>query len=469
MADVSLDDIIQQRKFRFGKPQGMRVNDGGGKSWMPTKGRLIKSTYLDHNSAPQSFGDVRNKIIQNKRLRMRDARDRLAELAKQGDARERINKMRRKTVPLKKSPISRPPGKIIHNENRPSYLAGKTQMKGTSLIRTVAGEMNSTKPGLPVRHQQAARDGWLQAVQKTSNASGRYHPIPNNPHVVTIKNEKAELQNSYPHNFNRVQTRSQPVKLTARAPLSRAGGLTSFSSSREMSGMRSAGMMRARSPVQLMHRPRKSPDLEEVRPTRLEITTSNNYREPSPTYSDEWDLPARHPPRLPVTRPVPARLPEPEPERLAVRVPAKKRPIYDEKHIEPMRHPKKVASISSGLMARLDQPQRPSQVQGTKVLVTNLHHCVSVEDMEELFGTIGNILSARMVREGVAEAVFMNEEDAYKSVEVFNNRQLDGQPMCVSVVNKKVPVLAAAAPPQPSRTETKSVLKAARGRTGYYI
>ncbi|MPC88927.1 polymerase delta-interacting protein 3 [Portunus trituberculatus] len=82
--------------------------------------------------------------------------------------------------------------------------------------------------------------------------------------------------------------------------------------------------------------------------------------------------------------------------------------------------------------------------------------------MEELFGTIGNILSARMVREGVAEAVFMNEEDAYKSVEVFNNRQLDGQPMCVSVVNKKVPVLAAAAPPQPSRTETKSVLKAAR-------
>lgn len=78
--------------------------------------------------------------------------------------------------------------------------------------------------------------------------------------------------------YYRVQTRPQPMKLTARAPLSRAAGLTSFSSSREMSGMRSAGMMRARSPVQLMHRPRKSPDMEEVRPTRLEITTSNNYR-----------------------------------------------------------------------------------------------------------------------------------------------------------------------------------------------
>lgn len=76
----------------------------------------------------------------------------------------------------------------------------------------------------------------------------------------------------------RVQTRTQPMKLATRAPLSRAAGLTSFSASREMSGMRSAGMMRARSPQPLMHRPRKSPDLGEVRPTRLEITTSNNYR-----------------------------------------------------------------------------------------------------------------------------------------------------------------------------------------------
>lgn len=76
-------------------------------------------------------------------------------------------------------------------------------MKGTSLIRTVAGEMNTMKPSPPVRRQQAQGGGWLQALQKTSNASGRYHPIPNNPHVVTIKNEKAEMQSPYSQNFNR--------------------------------------------------------------------------------------------------------------------------------------------------------------------------------------------------------------------------------------------------------------------------
>lgn len=43
----------------------------------------------------QVIGDARNKIIQKKRLRFRDARDRLAEIAKQGDARDKINKNRK--------------------------------------------------------------------------------------------------------------------------------------------------------------------------------------------------------------------------------------------------------------------------------------------------------------------------------------------------------------------------------------
>lgn len=47
-------------------------------------------------------------------------------------------------------------------------------------------------------------------------------------------------------------------------------------------------------------------------------------------------------------------------------------------------------------------------------MVSNLHHCVSVEDVEELFGTIGPIISTRMLREGVADVMFMNEDDAYR-------------------------------------------------------
>ncbi len=140
-------------------------------------------------------------------------------------------------LPLQ-TPAAWIPEKIMHNENQPSRkfpkllyipcfpftdvihnlmimlllsrlyfdftdLTGKTHMKGTSLIRTVAGEMNSTKPGPPVRRQLPSG---FQSTQKKNNTSGRYHPIPSNPHVVTIKNEKAEMQSSYTHSFNRFVT-----------------------------------------------------------------------------------------------------------------------------------------------------------------------------------------------------------------------------------------------------------------------
>lgn len=49
-----------------------------------------------------------------------------------------------------------------------------------------------------------------------------------------------------------------------------------------------------------------------------------------------------------------------------------------------------------------------------QVLVTNLHPCVTVTDMEELFGTIGQIMSARLLKQGVAEAMFVNKEDAIR-------------------------------------------------------
>ncbi|XP_069188996.1 uncharacterized protein [Procambarus clarkii] len=477
MADASLDDIIKQRNIRPGTTQGNRndVNGAIGRGRPLAKGRLYQSVCSDLGIEPQVVGDARNRIIEKKRMRFPDARDRLAEIAKQGDARDKINNIRKKTGTvsnrIKKVPTAwKNTGtvveKIIRNENRPSDLGGKTRMQGAFLLRTVAGRDGisgknttaRTRPGALIRSMP--NNGRTQSFSRAGDSS-RYHPLPNNPHVVTIKNDKADLFSSYNPELSRQQEMRPPrIKLTARSPPYRALRLESALSQSyglSLGGMRSDIMSTARSQ---MYRPRRSPELEEIRPTRLKITTANNYREPSPQYSSEWSPQARLPARLP-SRTLGGRLPAEIPERLAMRVPAKKRPLYDDDEVEPLSRPKKTPPISSGLMARLDQPQRPAAPQGGKVLVTNLHHCVSVEDMEELFGTIGPILSTRMVREGVAEAVFMHVEDAYRSVEVFNNRQLDGQPMCVTVVSKKT-TSAAAPPPAPPRSQTKSVLKAAR-------
>ena len=54
---------------------------------------------------------------------------------------------------------------------------------------------------------------------------------------------------------------------------------------------------------------------------------------------------------------------------------------------------------------------------------------VTVFDIQELFGDIGGLLSAVIVKPGVAEVVYKTVKDAEDAVEVYHNRQLDGQPM----------------------------------------
>lgn len=44
---------------------------------------------------------------------------------------------------------------------------------------------------------------------------------------------------------------------------------------------------------------------------------------------------------------------------------------------------------------------------------------------------------ARLVRPGTAEVIYKNLADANKAVEVYHNRQLDGQPMKCMLVNKR--------------------------------
>ncbi|XP_064118582.1 polymerase delta-interacting protein 3-like isoform X3 [Macrobrachium nipponense] len=144
--------------------------------------------------------------------------------------------------------------------------------------------------------------------------------------------------------------------------------------------------------------------------------------------------------------------PEVRPSRLRITAANSDYREYYDDTVEYQVYPKKIATVQAPVV---------QAESGTKVVVSNLHPCVSVEDMEELLGTVGSVYNVRMVRQGVAEAFFVNQEDAYRSVELFNNRQLDGQPMKVMVVRKKAQVVTTA----PAR----SVLRNARGRTSYYV
>lgn len=90
----------------------------------------------------------------------------------------------------------------------------------------------------------------------------------------------------------------------------------------------------------------------------------------------------------------------------------------------------------------LTETQLASTV-GFRVIVSNLHTVVVQNDIIELFGAIGPIKRARLLKEGVAEVVYLNKEDVQKAIQKYNNRELDGLPMQVKLYTPPKPKKAA--------------------------
>lgn len=90
---------------------------------------------------------------------------------------------------------------------------------------------------------------------------------------------------------------------------------------------------------------------------------------------------------------------------------------------------------SAGIFAKLPvRGASPSTSQaGRRIFISNLHHSVTQNDVRELFADVGQLVSAKLVSKGVAEVVYERSGDAEDAYELYNNRQLDGQPMKVSL------------------------------------
>ena len=64
-----------------------------------------------------------------------------------------------------------------------------------------------------------------------------------------------------------------------------------------------------------------------------------------------------------------------------------------------------------------------------KFIISNLEESVTVEDLSELGGIIGDVHKVSMIGKGVGEIIFFKIEDAQKAVEMYDKRLLDGRPM----------------------------------------
>ncbi|KAG1654646.1 hypothetical protein FOA52_010274 [Chlamydomonas sp. UWO 241] len=75
---------------------------------------------------------------------------------------------------------------------------------------------------------------------------------------------------------------------------------------------------------------------------------------------------------------------------------------------------------------------------GTRVRVTNIHPNVNEQDLEELFSSIGQIISAEMdyngnTRAGSATVVYKFAEDAKAAIKEYHGASLDGQKLSLSL------------------------------------
>lgn len=97
------------------------------------------------------------------------------------------------------------------------------------------------------------------------------------------------------------------------------------------------------------------------------------------------------------------------------------------------------AGIFAKLPVRSTSPP-PAQV-GHRIVISNLHTSVTESDVQELFEDVGPLVSAHLVRPGIAEVIYKSLGDAEEAVETYHNRQLDGQPMkCMLVRSASKPV-----------------------------
>lgn len=84
--------------------------------------------------------------------------------------------------------------------------------------------------------------------------------------------------------------------------------------------------------------------------------------------------------------------------------------------------------------------------KGAKISVSNLDHGVTQTDIAELFETVGQLKSARLIlmpdgrSTGSAEVVFEHMADALDAIKRYNNVPLDNRPLKISLATDSAPI-----------------------------
>jgi len=496
MADKSLDDVIRDRNIRFNRPNAI-INTAGKK--ISTNGRIgVGSGKLGLTSKK----DVRDKIILNKRAGVKDARanitapkkmislKRIAPAVKQritapgqksgiaqtgNDARKKLNTIKlqnRDTVSLRTNKNQLNTGRFntntlqqIAKDIRSNKINNQTGVSNSTLLKTLnsisGGNRNARNIGNRFNNAYNRNSAPVQYVTEEVVPPIEYEEMPfeeyyePEPIYETYEEptEVVQIRNTVPMSTGSAYRNNSPrVRRVATNQLRVQGQRTQVNRNRP-------ARMQAR-----LNGQQQVFSQDVVDGDYDEYEGAGEVAQPQPrqqfrgmnsmAYSENTTMQQQNMGNWTST-------------------PIQKRPTYND--VYPQQQKRQM--MSSNLISRLDHRQEDAQ-DGFKVLVSNLHPKVTLEDIKELFGNIGPLRTARMPQRGVAEVILLNEQDAHSSVKAYHSRLLDGQPMNVTVMAQKTlnprmgnfnNGMGVSMQGIQRRPAANSILRSARGRTGLFM
>ncbi|KAF7386494.1 hypothetical protein HZH68_013626 [Vespula germanica] len=382
MADMglSLDDIIKKTK-----PSGMRNRTGARRGF----NRGSRANGSVRGRGAHALTDARFKIIQKNREKLTDARDKLAEIAKQSDARLKLDKIRASHLKRIETQV---PG-----------ISRKTGRNGRLSLSTnkIPPMMPHVMPPNNYMPPPSRTIGYRPPSLVESHYSGEMPIDYNDDYVVDIMPLRRTVNNDY------APTPPPPPPVFSIKPSSPYTWIKPTGNNvTRIIPSRKSDIERER---------------ERVRDYKI-MTHPFMTKTVSPPYKEDWSFGTKSRTIL-AEDSIDSKYYEPRSQR-DIGVKSRLDSIPSKSRLDHLSRPK-TSSSSSG------------QSTGYRIVVSNLQANVTQEDIKELFEDVGELLISRLVRPGTAEVIYKTLKDATKAVETYHNRQLDGHPMKCLLVNPR--------------------------------
>ncbi|CAB3224620.1 unnamed protein product [Arctia plantaginis] len=382
--DMSLEDIIKKKR---------------------ETSRIKRKPNVSMPSKKLPIADARNKIISKKRTQITDAREKLAQLAKQKDARLKLEKLR-----LERSGVQGQPRNIFQNRTKYPRAISNKERVFIDTSRQVTSQ--------PLHISKIAQNRQLHIGRQLNSV--RQFNTNRQLNIARELNTGGQLRTGRQLNMGRQLNTSRLLNSGQQLNTER------FINSRPIEKPRYLDF----------------DSTQKLKP--ILRTVENDLEIIDDPMEDEYVPPKLSSNILNRQTSLQLKIIAHNDDIHDKRIATIHRSAISDKDKSPPRPPSILKKRPMAALRTDTKIQKVDKPLEYRIIVSNLRNTVTAGDIEELFGDVGGMLESRLVRPGTAEVIYKTQEDAQKAVDLYHNRQLDGQPMNCLLVTPRSPTATTA-------------------------